>query len=294
MPPLSNTDILFIINPFSGGLKKIDWQTLIRDYFKSHSFTIQFCILNGKDDEFSILQTIKKRVPQKIVAVGGDGTVSLVAKQLLGSSIPLGILPAGSANGMATNLKIPGDPLLAISTILTGRVQKCDVIKINENDISIHLSDVGLNARVMKYFDKSATRGKWLYAIYFVRVLCQRKLFKVHITGDNLDINIKAFMVVIANARQYGTGAFIDPEGIINDGKFELVIVRRISFTEIFNLFFSHTPFNPKKIEIFQMTKATIIIKRKTDFQIDGEYKGEINQVNAEILPSALNLIAPK
>ena len=272
----------------------MDWETFILDYFKSLSFTIQFFILRGKDDAASILQTIEKATPKKIVAVGGDGTVSLVAKQLLGSSIPLGILPAGSANGMATNLKIPNDPSLAIDTILNGRVQKCDVIKINDKDISIHLSDVGLNARIIKYFDKSAIRGKWVYAKIFMKVLFQRKQFTVHITGDNLDINIKAFMIVIANAEFYGTGALINPEGEIDDGKFELVIVRKISFTEIFGLFLTHKPFNPKNIEIFQTTKAVINTKRKTDFQIDGEYKGEINKVSAEIISSGLNLIVPK
>lgn len=294
MPPFSNLDILFILNPASGGKKKIDWETIIRDYFKSLSFTIQFCILSGKDDAASILQFIKKTAPQKIVAVGGDGTVSLVAKQLLGSSIPLGILPAGSANGMATNLKIPKDPSSAIGTILNGRVQKCDVIKINENDISIHLSDLGLNARIIKYFDKSAIRGKWVYAKIFIKVLLQRKLLKANITGDNQDINIEAFMIVIANAREYGTGAVIDPEGVIDDGKFELVVVRKISFTEIFRLFLIRKPFNPKKIEIFQTTKVIITTKRKTDFQIDGEYKGKINKVIAEIIPSALNLMVTK
>ena len=294
MQQISKLDILFIVNPASGGKKKINWEAIIRDYFKSLSFTIQFFILSGKDDAASILQSIKRTTPKKIVAVGGDGTVSLVAKQLLGSSIPLGIIPAGSANGMAANLEIPGDPLLAIGTILNGRVQKCDVIKINEDDISIHLSDIGFNARIVKFFDKSVIRGKWVYAKIFIKVLFHRKQFKVNIKADNLHIDTKAFMIVIANARQYGTGAVIDPKGVIDDGKFELVIVRRISLTEIFRLFFSHSPFNPDKIEIFQTTKATIITKKKTDFQIDGEYKGEINKVRAEIIPSALNLMVPK
>lgn len=195
---------------------------------------------------------------------------------------------------MATNLKIPEDPSLAIGTILNGRVQKCDVIKINENDICIHLSDLGLNARIIKYFDKSDIRGKWVYAKIFIKVLLQRKQFKAHITGDNQDINIEAFMIVIANARECGTGAVIDPEGVIDDGKFELVVVRKISFTEIFRLFLIRKPFNPKKIEIFQTTKVIITTKRKTDFQIDGEYKGKINKVSAEIIASALNLMVMK
>ena len=128
--------------------------------------------------------------PQKIVAVGGDGTVSLVAKQLLGSSIPLAILPGGSANGMATELNIPKDPSSALDIIVDGKEKKCDVLKINENNICIHLSDLGLNARIVKYFDKNTMRGMWGYARMLIKILVEGKPVNAHIVADDLDANI--------------------------------------------------------------------------------------------------------
>lgn len=294
MEPSSELDILFVVNPVSGGRKKIDWEPLIRNYFKSLPLRIEFFVLKGKDDASSIQYWIKKLSPKKVVAVGGDGTISLVAKQLLGSSICMGILRGGSANGMATELNIPVDPDLAMNVIANGKVQICDIIKINDDDICIHLSDVGLNARLIKYFDKGSFRGMWGYARVFLKILWQGQLLKVQIVADNLDITVSAYMIVIANASKYGTGAVINPNGLIHDGKFELVIVRRISIIEFIKLFLNNKPFNPDKVEIFQTTKAVITTKKLIHFQVDGEYKGKVKNVRAEIIPSAINLLIEK
>ncbi len=291
MEPSSNVDILFIVNPISGGKNKTKWEPIIRDYFKSLSEKIDFFILTGTDDGPSIKDRIRKSIPKKVVAVGGDGTVSLVAKQLLNCSIPMGILRGGSANGMATELNIPEDPKLQMEIIVKGNIRKCDVIEINDKDICLHLSDFGLNARIITYFDKSSFRGMWAYGRVFFKILLQRKLFDAHIVADNLDLMIHAYMIVIANATKYGTGAVINPDGKIDDGKFELVVVRKISITEFIKMFLSRKPYNPQKVEIFQTTQAEITIKKATHFQIDGEYKGKLNDVKATIIPSALNVI---
>ena len=75
------------------------------NYFKNLPHTIEFYVLSGKDDTGSLDYWIEKLQITRIVAVGGDGTVSLVAKQLLGTNLIMGILPAGSANGMAKELE---------------------------------------------------------------------------------------------------------------------------------------------------------------------------------------------
>jgi YegS/Rv2252/BmrU family lipid kinase len=293
MVPSPKLDILFILNPRSGGIDKTNWEKIIAGYFKTHSYQIEIFILTGKDDAVQINDKIKKDSPQKIVAVGGDGTVSLVAQQLLHSSIPMGILHGGSANAMATDLKIPENNFAALDTILKGSIQKCDVIKINENEMSIHLSDLGLNAKIVKYFHQSSIHGMWGYARFFIKILLWAKPVLANISTDEKEVKMKIFMIVIANAKKYGTGAIINPEGLIDDGKFELVVVRKISILEMIKMFLNSKPFNPKNVQIIQTTKAVISTKRKTDFQIDGEYEGKTNKVSAQIIPSALNIIVP-
>ena len=81
----SNLNILFIINPASGGKNKIHWEPVIRNFFEQLSYQVDFFILQGEGDAVSIRHWVKKLSPGKVVAVGGDGTISLVAEQLIGT-----------------------------------------------------------------------------------------------------------------------------------------------------------------------------------------------------------------
>ncbi len=283
--------ILFVMNPVSGGKKKINWEPLIRNHFKNLHHLIEFFVLSGDGDVSSLQYWFQKFKPDRVVAIGGDGTVSMVAKQLLGTPIALGILPAGSANGMAKELGIPGDHEKAIDAIINGNIHCCDVIKINDGEICFHLGDLGLNARLIKYFDASPWRGMWGYIRMTIKVAWNKKLMDATVVTDEKEITTRAYMIVIANASMYGTGAVINPDGKVDDGKFEIVIMRKFSVVQLFKMFWSYKNFNPKEVEILKTTKATITTKRPTHFQVDGEFKGKINKVTASIIPSQLNIL---
>ena len=289
----SNLKILFVINPRSGTKGKIAWEPAIRNFFTNLQHSFDFFLLDGKDDATSLQYWIKTLNPQRVIAVGGDGTVSLVAEQLLGSQIAMGILPAGSSNGMAKELNIPVDVNGALDIIVNGDIKPCDVIKINDKEICLHLSDLGFNAQLIKYFEQGNFRGKMGYAVKVFKALWRKRLMDITIQTDKEQIRRKAFMVVIANASKYGTGALINPEGNLDDGKFEIVIVRRINFFSILKMFLQFKRFNPKKVELFQAEKAVLTSVKKTHFQVDGEYLGRVTSVKAEILKSRLLLILP-
>lgn len=287
----ANLKILFVLNPVSGGKKKFNWETAIRNYFKTLNHTIEIYLLKDKDDTGSIKYWIEKLQITRIIAVGGDGTVSLIARQLFGTNLIMGILPAGSANGMAKELGIPETPAQALDIIVNGKVKCCDIIKINDNDFSLHLSDFGMNAQLIKYFEDSRLRGMWGYARMVIKVLWRKKLLSAHIVTDDTNFSTNAYMVVIANASKYGTGALVNPEGNLCDGKFEVVIFRTFPVWELFKMLLSYKKFNPKKVEVFQTKNAAITLKRKTHFQVDGEYKGKIDKAIATIIPAQLNLL---
>ena len=293
MTPTSVLKILFVINPGAGTKAKIAWEPVIRDYFVNRQHSFDFFVLTGKDDATSLQYWIQKLQPQRVIAVGGDGTVSLVAEQLLGTGIPMGILPAGSANGMAKELNIPVEVNGALDIILNGDIKKCDVIKINDKEICLHLSDLGFNAQLIKYFDQGNLRGKLGYFLKVFKVLWRKKKMDVTIKTNKEEIKRRAFMVVIANASKYGTGALINPEGDLDDGLFEIVIVRRITFFSVLKMFLQFKRFNPKKVELFQAESAVITTLNKVHFQVDGEYLGRVSSVKADILKSQLQLLLP-
>ena len=284
---------LFVINPVSGGKEKVNWKERIEKYFSDTTACIHIETLKGDNDKQDVKEWIEKYHPEKIVAVGGDGTVKMIAELVANTEIQLGILPAGSANGMAKELGIPSNIKEALKVIDKGTVEKIDAIQINDKDMSIHLSDIGLNALLIKYFDDDNRRGMWGYAKVLFRVLRTKRLLRLNIQLDDGDIDRAAFMAVIANARNYGTGAVINPEGNLHDSKFEVVVVRRLKLVELFKMLIASKDFNPDYIEVLQTKKATITVQKKTHFQVDGEYKGKVSTINAKVLSGVLNVLVP-
>lgn len=290
MPQEGSRKILFVVNPGSGGRTKVEWETEIINYFSSLPFVIELFVVG---DGASLDQAIDRFDPWSVVAVGGDGTVSMVAKELVGTERVLGILPAGSANGMAKELGISEQANLAMEVIAQGNVRKADVIKVNDEHVCLHLSDIGLNAKLIKHFEEGKLRGKWGYASKVLKTLWTKKTMKVSIQLEDRVVHHAALMIVLANATKYGTGAVINPHGDLYDGKFEVVIMRRLAVSELLKMWFRPQPFDPKKIRVFPATSVTINTKRKVHFQVDGEYLGKVQQVNAEIMPSVLKLLVP-
>jgi len=289
----SNVKILFVINPVAGPDDN-SWEEIIRDFFSKQDIEIDFFML-GKEPELDKLEKkINDCSPEKVVAVGGDGTVTLVAKIVAKTKSALGILPGGSANGMARELNIPIPPKDALEIILNGEIRCCDAIKINGKDICLHLSDIGLNAQLIKYFDEGKVRGKMGYAKVMLKTLWHKQKMHVKIEAKNKEIRRNAFMVVLANASKYGTGAVINPTGSLDDGAFEVVIVRRLALSELLKMLFRPQPFNPQKIETFSATSVSLQTFRSVHFQIDGEYQGKIKNLEATILPDYINMVLPR
>jgi diacylglycerol kinase (ATP) len=293
VPANHQLKILFVLNPVSGGHSKAEWESSINNYFKNVPHTYELYLTNGENDKVSLTHWIHSWHPDRVVAVGGDGTLKLVAEVLEGTDIPLGVLPAGSANGMARELGLPNSVDSCLDIITGDNIRRIDAIRINDKDTCLHLSDIGLNAQLVKYFEENGWRGKLGYARGVLRVLLNKKMLHVRIETENESLIRDAFMVVLANARMYGTGAMINPKGNLEDGVFEVIIIRKLSFTAFLKIFLRTRNFNPDKIEILPAKSVTIEVKKKAYFQIDGEYKGKTRAIQATIKKQFLAIMLP-
>lgn len=293
--PVTSLRFLFVINPISGGNDK---EQLVADavaHFERDGHQVQQFELTGDTaDRDKIKQIIKEWQPDRVIAVGGDGTLKLVAELLLGTKIPIGLIPAGSANGMAAELGITTDLPSCLETIGHCNIQPIDAIIVNDEEVCLHLSDIGLNAQLVKRFEQSDTRGKWGYLREVLYVLLRRKKLRMRIMADGKLYARKAFMVVLANARKYGMGTMINPDGDLQDGKMEIVIVKQVSLWELLKMLVKYRHFNPRKIEILQAEEVKIISERNAWFQVDGEYFGKVTEVKAYVQKHALRMILPK
>ncbi len=283
--------LLFIINPNSGN-SKINWTEEIENYFANSNHTISIFQLTRNCNLDTIKEKIESFSPQKVVAVGGDGTVKLVAECILNTKIQLGILPAGSANGLAREFNISNVPTEALDIVLKGNNQKIHAIKVND-ELCIHLSDVGLNAYVVKEFENQPMRGMWGYLMASIKVLWQNPLMNIQMKIEGKIIKVKAMMIVIANATKYGSGAIINPIGKLDDDLFEVIVMKKISIREMFKMLYSHEEYDSEKTEVYQTNELNIKSIRRVHFQVDGEYLGKIKEVKAMILPDCLEVIVP-
>lgn len=283
--------LLFVINPGSGSDDK-DWHSTISEYFRSRSETVELFDLPNPCSPEKIKEKIDAYKPDRVVAVGGDGTVILVAQCLEDTNIPMGILPAGSANGMAKELELPEDENQALDLVATGKTKKIHMIKVNGH-YCIHLSDIGFNAFVVKKFESGQQRGMIGYLKASWKVLWSHAKMQLEIKTDTSTIKTEAAMLVLANATKYGSGALINPKGKLNDKLFEIVVIKKVSFSEIFKMMFTHNDYNPEKTELYQTSSLEVRSRKKVHFQVDGEYLGKVNEVTATILPEALEVVIP-
>jgi YegS/Rv2252/BmrU family lipid kinase len=287
-------EYLFVINSGSGSRDHHYRDEKIRTFLEDHNISDGIYMLPEHFDIKQIKDHVLEINPVKVIAVGGDGTVTMMANVVSGTDIALGIIPGGSANGMAKELGIPENIDEALMIIAAGVQSPVDLIKINNNDLCLHLSDIGLNAHLIKHFDEGKLRGKLGYALVIIKTLWRKQKMSVVIHTNDKQVKREAFMVALANATMYGTGAVINPEGRIDDGLFEVIIVRRLSFAALLKMLLKPGLFNPKHIEIVPCTSVEISTSRKVHFQIDGEYKGKIKDITAFILPKSVKMILPK
>ena len=247
---------LFIINP-SAGARTAGWIPLIEEFFKGKSISPEFWVMTSHTQSEQVVDIIEQSAPDKVVAVGGDGTIKLVATALLNKKIPLGILPAGSANGLAYELGIPENPAAALQVLLDGKARAIHALAIQQ-EICLHLSDLGLNAWAMKRFNKGGKRGMWGYALASIQALYYARTFRLSLTIDDNNWKEKATMVVLANGTSYRTGAVINPEGSLFDDRFEVVVMKQISIVETLKMLFRRRSFDPEKLVIYPAQKVRV------------------------------------
>jgi YegS/Rv2252/BmrU family lipid kinase len=283
--------LLFIVNPGSGK-NTTNWKSLIEEYFVAQDHEIKMVMLDESCSSELTKAQIEDFKPHRVVAVGGDGTVKFAASCLLKTNLPLAIIPAGSANGMAKELGIPTDMAKAMNIALTGVPKSIHLVQIND-ELCIHLGDIGFNAFVIKKFETDAGRGMWGYIKASWKVLWQQPRMMVELHVDGKSVKRNAAMIVIANATRYGSGALINPQGDLGDELFEVIVVKKVSFSEISKMMITHQAYDPAKTEVYQTQSLTMRSRVKAHFQVDGEYLGKVNQVSASLIPAALQVIVP-
>lgn len=219
----------FIVNPISGGKNKSQVLAAISKYLDTsiYRYEIKMTVEGGEAERMA--HASKADV---VVAVGGDGTVSEVARGLIGTDKILGIIPCGSGDGLALHLGLSRIPALAVKTLNACCPAYIDVAQMN-GQYFFCTAGMGLDAAVSMDFARSTRRG---LANYIALAWNDWKnhpeeYYSIQVGGENW--SGEAVFVTIANANQWGNQARIAPMASLQDGLLDVIVVRPFSTLEI-------------------------------------------------------------
>lgn len=283
--------ILFVLNPHSGTCDN-DFEHEIKSFFSGKSgFEIQFFIPDWNEN---VKESLKEKLCQTdfdtVVASGGDGTVTFVSEVVYGRNLHLGILPTGSANGLAKNLNISTDVIEALNLIEKGETKKLSSLTVN-GKFCIHLADVGINAEIIKEFESQEKRGVWGYFLALKNVIFKQKKVRAKIETDTDNFEKEVFMLVFSNGTGYGTGFTINPNGEFDDNVFEIVMIKKISLLKGLQLYWTNQKPPEDHMEIISCKNTNVGFSRKVHLQIDGEYLGLVSEVEVALNEEFIDVV---
>ncbi len=271
------TNIHFIVNPIAGKGKNELSTALLETFFLKTEFSISI-----KKTEFVLHATALTKASIEegadiIVACGGDGTINEVASCLVNTPVILGILPMGSGNGLASNLKIPKNLKKALSIIKNQNVIVIDTATIN-NEPFFSNTGVGFDAHVISDFEENTSRQLFSYVKSTLRTL-KKYHYKnvVELKYNGTTELISPFLLFVSNSNEMGYKMSLTPRASLQDGLLDIVIVPELSnfklflFTLLF-LFKKHHWL--KEVEFKQLTSLEIKSKDNTILKVqkDGEF----------------------
>jgi len=286
--------IQFLINPISGGKSKKGFEKKARKFLDTSQFDAEFKFTEHAHHASELTQLAVQENIDLIVAVGGDGTINEIARELLYKAVPLAIVPEGSGNGLARYLRISSDIAQAIDKINKGHIATIDSGVVNGHAF-FNVAGMGFDAVISHRFAEHISRGPMGYLQIVLKEIkrYQAQSYTLYIDGQIL--HQKAFMISIANSPQYGNNAYIAPNATVDDGLLDVCIIKPfplIQFPRMIYHLFSRTAHQSDYVEIIKGKK--IRIERSGDrapVHLDGEPMLLGKELMIEVLPSSLKVV---
>jgi len=229
-----------------------------------------------------------------VVAVGGDGTINEVARGLLNSDTPMGILPRGSGNGLARHLGISVTLTDAIDNLFRHKVMKIDTLSINDK-LSINVSGIGFDGHVANLFANKKIRGLVGYARISIKEYFRFPEFEAEVSVDNKTVVRKSFIIAVANSSQYGNNIKIAPLASVRDGILHLTVMKKIPLYRLDHIFtfLKGSLTNSEMFEILEGKEVSIKTSKAVPYHIDGEPCGLNNSFSIQLRPGSLSVLVP-
>jgi YegS/Rv2252/BmrU family lipid kinase len=289
--------VAVIINPVAGGAQPGTAHAraaAAATILEHHGEAAEVSITERAGHARELAHAAVARQVRLVMAWGGDGTINEVASALAFGDVPLGIIPAGSGNGLAAELGVDLRPELAIANAVRATPSKMDVGEIGGR-LFVNLAGIGIDAHVASQFNlpENVGRGFAGYLRLGVRAFVSYVPAMYTITTGDVRRTVRAVLVVVANSVQYGNGAKIAPGARVDDGELDLVVVEERSRIATFcktPRLFTGSLARARGYSIRRIREATIECVEPMVFHVDGEPMVGGTRLDARVHPGALRI----
>jgi YegS/Rv2252/BmrU family lipid kinase len=230
------------------------------------------------------------------VAVGGDGTLACLVREIVGEGVCVGLIPAGRGNDFARVVGIPTDPREAARTLLEGTDVLLDLGEANGKPF-LGIASFGFDSDANRIANETKLiRGSLVYVYAAIRALIGWKPAKFEITSPEAPVRrFTGWSVAIANNQAYGGGMFIAPDADLQDGLFDVVTIagtRKLRFLGAMPRLFKGTHVRDTDVDVARMGEITVTADRSFDVYADGDLLTRL-PVTARVLRSSLKIRVP-
>jgi diacylglycerol kinase (ATP) len=229
-----------------------------------------------------------------VIAWGGDGTINEAASALIHTTVPLGIIPAGSGNGLASDLLIPFDASAALQIAASGRTMTIDAGQVDDC-LFFNIAGIGIDAVIAARFNERGIRKRGVlgYLQLSSAELLRYRCARYDLVIDDQSFAAEAMLVAFANGRQYGNRLLIAPGAKLDDGLLEVVIVEPLSLPTIawrLPALFRGTLQPGRGVTMRAAKQLRIGSTDPIPFHVDGEPRLGNREIRVHTIPGALNV----
>jgi YegS/Rv2252/BmrU family lipid kinase len=293
--------MVLITNPAAARTDVVAAQA-VAETFRRGGWAVELRATGGPGDARRFSEEAVAGQVDLVSVFGGDGTTMQAAAALVGTEIPLGVIPGGTGNLLAGNLRIPTHPVRAARALLRGKAGPLDLGSMARADGNHYFAvacGAGYDARVMAE-TSTAEKHRWRFAAYVattLRLMPQLRSIEHLITVDGVEYEALAALVLVANC-----GEVIPPwiklkSGIApDDGLLDLVLIRADSFSEsvraVWELLREGGTALPGRVGYARGTEITVQASVCQPVQLDGEPHG-LTPFTARVVPGAIRVLRP-
>ncbi len=288
--------IQFVVNPTSGRGRSSVRIADLKDAARKTGG--DFYITNSAADLRRAVANARNQGAERIVVVGGDGSVHHAVQELAESETAIAPIPLGRGNDFATSVGVSGDFDSALTTAIEGRIRRVDLGRAGNVNFAVHCG-VGIDSLSARLANRQKIfRGALGYPLAAVAVLVGFKSPRYTIEHDGGTWDGEAMSFVAANCWRFGAGMKIAPDARVDDGLLDLVRIKKAFKPRLIPLLlkvYEGKHVGHPAVDMIRSSRATVRLDRTLPMYGDGEEMLNVNDDGVEIrvLPKALRVAVP-